>query len=174
MPSPLPRPFRENPTGHIRLLLWLGELTFWVSRKERFTHGGAAWTWVCRMRKCLLCPGGVVGRLGSWASRAPELLLWASSLAPIVPGLDLGLDAVAHHALISKLIIHWSRDCACTDYVADHALIMKLIIHWRGRTIDFSITGFNKKKKKKERKNFTGKNCMRLKGDRLNILTPQI
>jgi len=33
-----------------------------------------------------------VGRLGSGASRAPELLLWAPSLAPIVPGLDLGLD----------------------------------------------------------------------------------
>ena len=29
-----------------------------------------------------------------------------------------------------KLIIHWSRDCACTDPMADHALIAWLIMHW--------------------------------------------
>ena len=30
---------------------------------------------------------------------------------------------VADHALITKLIILCSRECACTDHVADHALI---------------------------------------------------
>ena len=52
---------------------------------------------------------------------------------------------MADHALITKLIIHWSPDCACTDHVAehqwsrgwsctdhviDHALIIWLIMHW--------------------------------------------
>ena len=36
---------------------------------------------------------------------------------------------VADHALIRKLIIHWSRDCACTDDVADHTVITWLIMH---------------------------------------------
>ena len=52
---------------------------------------------------------------------------------------------MADHALVTWLIMHWSRDCACTDYVTDHALticlscndlvadhtlIPWLIIHW--------------------------------------------
>ena len=35
---------------------------------------------------------------------------------------------VADHALITKLIIHCSGDCACTDYVAENAMIRWLII----------------------------------------------
>ena len=35
-----------------------------------------------------------------------------------------------YHALITWLLIHWSRGWSCTDPVADHTLIMKLIIHW--------------------------------------------
>ena len=30
---------------------------------------------------------------------------------------------------ITKLIIHWSCDCACTDHVADVALITWVIMH---------------------------------------------
>ena len=37
---------------------------------------------------------------------------------------------MADHALITKLIIHWSRDCACTDHKADNSLITWLIMHW--------------------------------------------
>ena len=39
-------------------------------------------------------------------------------------------DHVADHALITKRIIHWSRDCACTGTMADLALITWLIMHW--------------------------------------------
>ena len=39
------------------------------------------------------------------------------------------VEEAGDHALIMKLIIHWSRDCACTDHMADHAMIMWLIIH---------------------------------------------
>ena len=54
-------------------------------------------------------------------------------------------DNVADHALITKLIIHWSlsvhslimflnmqwsRGWSCTDHVADHALITWKIMHW--------------------------------------------
>ena len=34
------------------------------------------------------------------------------------------------NALITCLIIHWSRDCTCTEHVADHALFSWLIMHW--------------------------------------------
>ena len=38
-------------------------------------------------------------------------------------------DHLAGHALIMKLIIDWSRDCACTYHVADVALITWVIMH---------------------------------------------
>ena len=34
---------------------------------------------------------------------------------------------VADHALITKLIIHRSRDCACTDHMADQCMINHVI-----------------------------------------------
>ena len=34
------------------------------------------------------------------------------------------------HALIMRLIIHWSWGCSCPHHVNDHTLITLLIMHW--------------------------------------------
>ena len=40
------------------------------------------------------------------------------------------IDYMTSHALITWIIIHWSRDWSCTHHVTHQALITWLIMHW--------------------------------------------